>query len=245
MKQQTKNRIDRTVYAKQDRQYRAFMPEATSRIREDVEWSITYSFNAKDAASPRVLLIGDSICNGYQEHLRKLLGEKMNVTYWISSKCVTDPDYFRELSRILNAARCDVISFNNGLHSLTSDRTEWEQAYRRGLKFIRKVQPRAKLALTLCTPLRPAEKTAISRALNGIALRIAQEEKLPVIDLFTPMDKLDRKTNWRDDYHFQPQVCVTQAEIMAEHLLALLPAKKLTRKLKQSGSATGPSGRIE
>ena len=42
-----------------------FAPATTSRGRENIEWSITYSYNATETGKPRVLLIGDSICNGY------------------------------------------------------------------------------------------------------------------------------------------------------------------------------------
>ena len=44
-----------------------YAPEYTTRVREDIEWSISYTFNANDRDTPRVLLIGDSICNGYHK----------------------------------------------------------------------------------------------------------------------------------------------------------------------------------
>ena len=33
--------------------------------RENTEWIVSYAYNANDAKLPRVLLVGDSICNGY------------------------------------------------------------------------------------------------------------------------------------------------------------------------------------
>ena len=78
--------------------YRDYMPRSTSRMRENIEWSITYTYNSNDTAHPRVLLIGDSICNGYQTKVREKLADTANVTFWASSKCVTDPQYFREVS---------------------------------------------------------------------------------------------------------------------------------------------------
>lgn len=38
------------------------------RGHENIEWSISYAYGLTDATRdlPRVLLIGDSICNGYQ-----------------------------------------------------------------------------------------------------------------------------------------------------------------------------------
>lgn len=54
--------------------YRDFQPRATTRVRESIEWSTTYSYNATDTINPRVLLIGDSICNGYQSAVRQSWG---------------------------------------------------------------------------------------------------------------------------------------------------------------------------
>ena len=53
------------------------------RGHENIEWSISYAFGLTDETRhlPRVLLVGDSICNGYQEKVRELLKGRMNVTY--------------------------------------------------------------------------------------------------------------------------------------------------------------------
>ena len=40
--------------------YFDYQPTSTSRVRENVEWSITYTYNARDTENPRVLLIGDN-----------------------------------------------------------------------------------------------------------------------------------------------------------------------------------------
>lgn len=192
-----------------------YMPENTSRIREDIEWSIHYAYNATDKISPRVLLIGDSICNGYQSFVREKLEGRMNVSFWASSKCVTDPDYFRELEFYLDYLPYTNICFNNGLHSLTTVRTEWESAYVKAIEFIRFKCSDAKLSLTLCTPLKDTALTAISAELNAFA----KKQSLPVIDLFTLMDELDRNTYWTDTYHFTNEAREIQAETIAAHLL--------------------------
>ena len=80
-----------------------FAPASTSREREGTEWSIHYAFNAVDTEKKRVLLIGDSICNAYNGVVRNLLDGRVNVSFWASSKCVTDPAYFRELDFMLDA----------------------------------------------------------------------------------------------------------------------------------------------
>ena len=45
------------------------------RGHENIEWSVAYAYGLTDATKdlPRVLLVGDSICNGYQSGVRELL----------------------------------------------------------------------------------------------------------------------------------------------------------------------------
>ncbi len=199
-----------------------FVPASTSRVRENIEWSITYSYNAAQPGLPRVLLIGDSICNGYNGKVREMLDGKANVSFWASSKCVTDPDYFRELDFMLDAYPYDAVCFNNGLHSLTTDRTEWDAAYRAAADFIRAKLPDTKLSLTLSTPLKDPNLTAVSASLNETVTVLAEEKGLPVIDLFSAMDGLDREEYWSDTYHFRAPAIEMQAKVISEHVLKQL-----------------------
>ena len=125
----------------------------SSRTKEGIEWSMNYAYNAPDDSSPRVFLIGDSICYGYQDAVRKNLEGRVNVTYWASSKCVTDPMYLRHLDFFMDQNKYDLITFNNGLHSLHTDRAEWEAAYRNVVDYLHAKAPNAKISITLCTPL--------------------------------------------------------------------------------------------
>ena len=199
-----------------------YAPASTSRVREGIEWSITYSYNATEKGKPRVLLIGDSICNGYNGRVRDMLAGRVNVSFWASSKCVTDPDYFRELDFMLDAYPYDAVCFNNGLHSLSTDRAEWDAAYAAAADFIRAKLPETKLSLTLSTPLKDAKLTAVSASLNETVLRLAEEKNLPVIDLFAAMDGLDREEYWSDTYHFRAPAIDMQAKVISDHVLAQL-----------------------
>jgi len=222
--------------------YKNYQPKTTSRIKEDIEWSITYTYNSKDIKNPRVLLIGDSICNAYHDKVRTLLEDTCNISFWASSKCVTDPDYFRELDFILDGYKFDIISFNNGLHSITTDRTEWEAAYRAVVEFISDKLPNTTLYLTLSTPLTDSSLTEISAQLNTIVKKIAVEKNMPIIDLFTAMDKRDRSTDWLDTYHFLPHAIEEQAEIIANTVKAELGDR--ATKVEHAKTATGPSGAL-
>ena len=199
-----------------------YAPASTSRVRESTEWSITYTFRAVGSGLPRVLLVGDSICNGYGGRVRDLLDGRVNVSFWASSKCVTDPDYFRELDLILGAYSYDMVCFNNGLHSLSTDRAEWEAAYRAAAAFIRAKLPAAKLSLTLTTPTKDDALTAAAASLNAAASALAAERGLPVIDLFSEMDGLDREEYWSDVFHFRAPAVDRQAGMIADHVLRRL-----------------------
>lgn len=203
-----------------DELYQKFQPAKTSRVREGIEWSNFRANSTQDQTLPRVLLIGDSIVNGYQGKVTEKLSGKMNVSYWATSKCVTDPDYFKELDLILGAASYDVISFNNGLHSLSTDRAEWEEAYVQAVRFIQAKCPKSRLFLTTATPLKDPELTEKAQELNAILWKTAKAQNLPVIDLFSLMDPLDRNEFWSDTFHYRPAGIEMEAEKVAETVSA-------------------------
>ena len=205
-----------------DIKWTAFALASSSRQREQIEWSISYAYNATETDKPRVLLIGDSICKGYESKVRDLLGGRINVSFWASSKCVTDPDYLRELDFMLDAREYDMITFNNGLHSLFSNREEWNAAYASAVSFIRAKLPDTKLSLVLSTPLTDGKLTKTVISLNETVRNIAAERNLPVLDLFSPMDALDRDRYWTDTFHYQPDAVDMQAELIASHCLYVL-----------------------
>ena len=192
------------------------------RGHENIEWSTSYAYGLTDRSSklPRVLLVGDSICNGYQGGVRSRLKGKMNVTYWISSYCVTSKPYLALLSIYLDEAEYDVIHFNNGLHSLQTPTADYERAYQAALELIRRKQPKAKLVWCPSTPLNDAAKTRKCRELNAAAERAAAKAGVSAKDdLYALCDKFDRKSDWRDAYHFKAHAIAKQAEQVADAVL--------------------------
>ena len=204
---------------------------ANVRGHENIEWSISYAYGLTDATHdlPRVLLIGDSICNGYQGGVRERLKGKMNVTYWVSSYCATSPAYLPLLAIYLDEAKYDVIHFNNGLHSLSTPTDAWAKGLKAALELVRKKQPGAKHGWCSSTPLANEVKTAKCRELNAAAAKvIAELGDVATDDLFALCDPLDRATNWSDEYHFRPEVKARQADQVAASVLATLPKVTLS-----------------
>jgi len=198
---------------------------ANVRGHENIEWSTAYAYGLTDESRdlPRVLLVGDSICNGYQEGVRRRLGGKVNVSYWVSSYCATSAAYLPLLSVYLDEARYDVVHFNNGLHSLGTPTDAWAKGLRAALELIRKKQPWAKIVWCTSTPLADEAKTAKSRELNAAGAKVVAElGGIATDDLFALCDPLDRGTNWSDAYHFRSEAKALQSDQVAESVLSAL-----------------------
>jgi hypothetical protein len=195
---------------------------AAEHARENTEWSIVYWFGANESKLPRILLIGDSICNGYQAFVKENLDGVAYTSFWATSKCVTDRSYLKELTYILDEYDYAVIHFNNGLHSLETDRAAWEAALRQVVKTLREHGKGAKLVWASSTPLNDPALTATAKELNAIAARVMQENGIPTDDLFGLMDPQDRAL-WSDTYHFHDAARRQQAKQVAESIRPLLP----------------------
>ncbi len=199
------------------------MEKVFTRGHENIEWSIGYAFHLADDLRnlPRVLLVGDSICNAYQPGVRDLLEGRVNVSYWVSSYCVTSPNYLRLLDLYLEEAPYDVVHFNNGLHSLGTPTADWIAALERALRLIREKQPKARIIWTTSTPLTDPAKTDKCRELNEAARAVIERlGGIAVDDLFSLLDPLDRAANWSDVYHHRPATVRLEAEQVARATLA-------------------------
>ena len=176
------------------------------RGHENTEWSISYAYHLTDAKKnlPRVLLVGDSICQGYQGKVAAKLDGKANVTYWASSYCVTSPGYLRLLAFYLDEAKYDVIHFNNGLHSCETPVADYAKSYRAALQLIKKKQPKAKIVWASSTPINATDSRAGKVAALNAAARRAVESVEDVVenDLYSLANPLDRKAYWVDTHHY-------------------------------------------
>ena len=137
----------------------------------------------------------------------------------------------------------DLITFNNGLHSLHTDRAEWEAAYRNVVDYLHAKAPNAKISITLCTPLQEEPYNSIAVSLNAYEKKLAAEYGYPLLDLYTRMDPLDRNVCWADLYHFKAEAVAIQARVIADHVLDRL--ETASDSVSHASTATGPSGRID
>ena len=177
------------------------------RGHENIEWSKAYAYGLTDETKdlPRVLLVGDSICNGDQEGVRERLKGKVNVSYWVSSYCATSAAYLPLLTIYLDEAKYDVIHFNNGLHSCGTPVADYEKSYRAALQLIKAKQPKAKFVWASSTPLNTENAAMAEKVvqLNEAARRAADVVgDISENDLFTLMNPLERSAYWVDTHHY-------------------------------------------
>lgn len=217
---------------------------------EATEWILAYAYNANETNLPRVLLIGDSICNGYNKEVCQELAGTAYVTFFATSKCVCDTSYLRALAFFLDEANYAVIHFNNGLHSLRSNRQDWEMRLRMSIRLIKAQGKGAKIFWASSTPLKDPDLTEKAKELNAIAARVMTEESVPTNDLFALMDPLDRNAYWSDTFHFKSEAKKIQAKAVADCVRGALGVGKASdaaaaNALKAATTVTGPDGKLD
>jgi alpha-L-fucosidase len=168
--------------------------ETDERLHSDGSpWGYKHTENA-DPRLPRVLLIGDSILNGYREHVVDGLEGEAIVDVWLN------PHYQSEqlnklLGEILDQETYDVVHFNVGLHGWQDGRIKpgtFKPLTRAYVEVIKSKQPGAKLIWASSTPVtikgRPEElDPEINQVIfghNRMAAEVMEELHVPVNNLY-------------------------------------------------------------
>jgi GDSL-like Lipase/Acylhydrolase family len=198
--------------------------------RESVEWCDIWISHANETNLPRVLLIGDSITRAYYPEVEKHLEGKAYVGRLTSSAFISDPALLKQIKMVLDEYKFDVIHFNNGMHGWQHSEKEYEKAFPKLLKTIRKYAPNAKLIWGNTTPLKvspilPADNQTQAtderiNARNVIALKFAQAKGIAVDDLNTPMR--GHPEFHSDNVHFNDQGIALQSTQVAAQIELLL-----------------------
>lgn len=219
--------------------------EKDPRIQSDGKpWGINKA-TVRDPALPRVLLIGDSILNGYANTVIHRLNGKAYVDYWVTPACQSER-FNQMLALVLTNGPYDVIHINLGLHGFQRDRVvkgmaekqpripdgQFEPLTKSLVEVMRKENPRGKIIWASTTPIslrdKPAELDPVSNPIiiehNRMAAKVMAEMGVPVNDLYTlSVNRLDLKEN---DFHWKDGAKKLQGEAVANAVLKLLPANQ-------------------
>ena len=159
---------------------------------ENTEWSNVWIPSANKSDLPRVLLIGNSITQGYYPVVETNLKGKAYVARYTSSRGIIDPVLFNDIKNLITHHKFDVIHFNNGLHGIQYDSAQYEKGLKKLVRLLEKNGQGAKLIGATSTRVLPGYsgwksdelnlKMVLTR--NEIMLRICHEKGIGVDDLF-------------------------------------------------------------
>lgn len=214
------------------------MASAEPPPREDIEWCRIWIENAPKHDLPRVLLIGDSICVGYQETVSQELAGKAHVAMCASSSALGDPLLLDQIKLLLTNYPVDVIHFNVGLHGWYSSEEDYRKELPKLLEILQKNAPNAKLIWATTTPMRPDPKNdgknrRIERR-NQAAADVMAGQGVAVDDLFGLVQEMAKDAAskaaskkqqgpWRDDgIHYLPEARTLQGKQVAKSILEVL-----------------------
>ncbi|PTX98399.1 SGNH/GDSL hydrolase family protein [Opitutus sp. ER46] len=183
---------------------------------------------------PRVLLVGDSILNGYLAAVRQKLEGKAYVDAWVTPLHQASSRVEPELAGVVAHGPYDVIHFNMGLHGWQKGRIpegKFEFFTRRLVRGLRAGCPHGKMIWASSTPVttkgRPAtldpEINATIVDHNRRAAAVMAEEGIAVNDLYAVLvDRLELATG--DQFHWQKPASELLATQVAAAISAALPA---------------------
>lgn len=204
-------------------------------IWESLEWTGTTL--SRPQMNQRIMLIGDSITNGYSPFVDKAFENDYSVGKHTSSKAADNIYLIKEWELMIHEfgrESIKLIHFNNGIHGvwhLSGD--NYKICYDYCVQSLIEMAPNAKIVLALSTPLRKGSNayeyyTKINDRIlrnNDIVRDIASKYGLTVNDLYSVVDK-------RSDYSADDGTHFNENgyRALAEQVISVI--KKETESLK-------------
>jgi hypothetical protein len=168
--------------------------ESDPRVQSDGKgWRLDKA-TVTDTSRPRVLLIGDSILNGYNASVRKALKDKAYVDVWVNPYQQSE-NLNKILADVLTNGPYNVIHFNMGLHGWQEGRIKpgtFEPLTTAYVQVIKRLNPQAKVIWASSTPVTvKGTPTELDNAINPIiiehnrmAAKVMSEQQVPVNDFY-------------------------------------------------------------
>lgn len=126
----------------------------TSLHADGSPWRL-HQAKVEDQTRPRVLLIGDSILNGYRDLVVRELDGEAYVDAWVNPYYQSDA-VNKALAKVLDNGPYDIVHFNIGLHGWQEGRIkseEFKPLTRAYVEVLRSKLPKAELIWASSTPV--------------------------------------------------------------------------------------------
>ena len=217
-------------------------PKVSAAVENDVRlhadgkgWRLDQA-RITDPKRPRVLLIGDSILNGYLKRATALLDGKAYVDTWVNPYCQSEHLNKILLPQVLANGPYDVVHFNMGLHGWQEGRIKpdtFEPLTKAYVEVIKTKLPKAKLIWASSTPVtkekQPAELEPDINPIiiehNRMAAIVMAEMNVPVNDFYALLVN-KRELARGDRFHWTTPAYELLAKTLAESVLRELDKAK-------------------
>ena len=177
---------------------------------------------------PRILLIGDSILNGYARQVIKKLNGKAYVDMWVNPYHQSE-NLNKVLDRVLSQGPYDLIHFNVGLHGWQEGRIKkgtFIPLTRDYVKVIKSRYPKAKLIWANSTPVTEKNNVAaldseINPTIiehNRLAKLVMDEMNVPINNFYELLDR-NRKLAKGDRFHWTRPAYDLLADMVTKSVL--------------------------
>jgi hypothetical protein len=210
--------------------------ESDTRLHSDGKgWRLERA-KITDPQRPRVLLIGDSILNGYLRDVLAALDGKAYVDAWVNPYCQSEYLNKTILPEVLANGPYDVVHFNMGLHGWPEGRIKpgtFEPLTKAYVEVIKAKLPDAKLIWASSTPVtREKQPLELEPDINPIivehnrmAAKVMAELGVPVNDFYSLL--VDKRNLARGDrFHWTAPAYKILADQAAASILAALQDQK-------------------
>ena len=199
-----------------------------------------YPAQKVDSKLPNVLLIGDSIMNGYRAHVVKGLKSQANVDFWLTPVHLKSKGLHDDLKKVASFRSYDVVHFNIGLHGWPEGRIlkeEYPVLLKKYVAILKQHAPSAKLIWASITQVHEKGRNELNKEINPtivrrnkIAAGIMKDEGLAVNDLYGLMsDKLHLVRG--DQFHWKPEAY----RLMAKQVVKTIN-DRLTDSIEESSN---------
>lgn len=175
--------------------------------KETYEWITSWCDHAPSTDMPRILLIGDSIVRSYETLVREDLRDVCYVDFISTSYGLDNPIYKKIVGEMARNSDYALILFNFGLHAAHINARSYASRYAKMVDELLKCAP---VIPILTTTVYKNGKNKLDTVWkkkcadrNGAVLKIAEERKLSICDLFTVCAEIPYEMRSPDGYHFK------------------------------------------
>ncbi len=208
----------------------ALMAQKKNEVKfESIEWTNIWIPSADKNDLPRVLLIGNSITQGYYPVVERGLKGKANVARYTTSRGIKDPVLFSEIENLIQQHKYAVIHFNNGLHGIEYDAAQYEKGMLKLIKLLKKKGQGAELIGATSTPVLPGfphwksdeYNQNLITTRNRIVMEVCQKYNITVNNLY-PVTLSKTQLFSNDKIHYTPEGYKVLGEQTLEHIISKL-----------------------